>query len=205
MAWESQIGAWEENAHVSWLDEYERSGEKVRLAVDFYISTEKGQTTVRLVHSGFGDGASWDNEIEGLSGGWAYFIYHLKHYLENHLGAIRQVASERVLLQGRREDAWARLFSVAAGLFSTVPAELMVGASCELAFDSEQVYEAIIRTHFAGRTLGLEIPALNRALLLIELEPGAEDTHCGFWLSTVDLDQADRVETAFKNHLKQLK
>ena len=70
---------------------------------------------------------------------------------------------------------------------------------------SEQVYEAIIRTHFAGRTLGLEIPALNRALLLIELEPGEEDTHCGFWLSTVGLDQADSVETAFKNHLKQLK
>ena len=75
MDWESQIGAWDENQHVSWVDEYERSGSKVRLAVDFYITSEKGQTKVRLVHSGFGDDSSWDSEIEGLTGGWAYFIF----------------------------------------------------------------------------------------------------------------------------------
>ena len=74
-----------------------------------------------------------------------------------------------------------------------------------MVFGDGKSYEAIVRTYVAGRTVGLEIPGLNRALLLIELEPGKEDSHCGFWLSTVNVAGIEEIETEFKNSLKTLK
>jgi uncharacterized protein YndB with AHSA1/START domain len=53
------------------------------------IAREGGETVVRLVQSGFGEGAQWDEEFEGISSGWGMALARLKHYLENYYGVPR--------------------------------------------------------------------------------------------------------------------
>jgi uncharacterized protein YndB with AHSA1/START domain len=53
------------------------------------ISKEGGETVIRLVNSGFREGAAWDDEFEGTDSGWRMALALLKHYLENYFGTSR--------------------------------------------------------------------------------------------------------------------
>lgn len=53
------------------------------------IAREGGETVVRLVNSGFGEGAEWDEQFEGVDSGWQMALSVLKHYLENYFGMPR--------------------------------------------------------------------------------------------------------------------
>jgi uncharacterized protein YndB with AHSA1/START domain len=57
--------------------------------LDVTISKEGGETVIRLVNSGFRDGAEWDEEFEGTVSGWHMALALLKHYLENYFGTPR--------------------------------------------------------------------------------------------------------------------
>jgi hypothetical protein len=48
------------------------------------IAREGGATAVRVIHSGFREGAEWDDEYEGVASGWKIALRILKFYLENH-------------------------------------------------------------------------------------------------------------------------
>lgn len=50
------------------------------------IAREGGVTVVRLVNSGFREGAQWDDEYQGTASGWHMSLAILKHYLENFAG-----------------------------------------------------------------------------------------------------------------------
>jgi uncharacterized protein YndB with AHSA1/START domain len=54
------------------------------------ISKEGGETVIRLVNSGFREGAEWDEEFEGTDSGWRIALALLKHYLENYFGIPRE-------------------------------------------------------------------------------------------------------------------
>ena len=47
---------------------------------------------MRLVHSGFGAGAEWDDEFDSISNGWKFERRGLRHYLQRHFGKDRRVA-----------------------------------------------------------------------------------------------------------------
>lgn len=49
-----------------------------------------GGTRLRLIESGFGEGADWDGEYEGTRSGWTHSLAHLKVYLERHPGRDRE-------------------------------------------------------------------------------------------------------------------
>ncbi len=55
----------------------------------FAISREGGETVVRVVHSGFGPGAEFDDLFDGVDSGWQLALANLKHYLENYFGLAR--------------------------------------------------------------------------------------------------------------------
>lgn len=52
-------------------------------------ATDGGDTRVRLVNSGFADGAQWDEEYQGVDSGWTMALATLKHALEQHPGKDR--------------------------------------------------------------------------------------------------------------------
>jgi uncharacterized protein YndB with AHSA1/START domain len=57
--------------------------------LEVIISKEGGETVVRLVNSGFREGAEWNDEFEGTDSGWRMALALLKHYLENYFGKAR--------------------------------------------------------------------------------------------------------------------
>ena len=60
------------------------TGATQKLAVDYYIEViGNGMTRLRLVQSGFGPEAAWDDEYEATKTGWADFLQKLKEILEN--------------------------------------------------------------------------------------------------------------------------
>ena len=70
------------------------------------IAKESGETVVRLVNSGFREGAEWNDEYEGIDSGWRMSLALLKHYVENYFGTPRssflamkpaQYSTERLL------------------------------------------------------------------------------------------------------------
>lgn len=66
-----------------WSDE--RSGRPPGI-VDVTIAREGGVTVLRLVNSGFQEGAQWEDEYQGTVSGWHMALALLKLYLENYFG-----------------------------------------------------------------------------------------------------------------------
>jgi len=61
-------------------------------ALEIVVRRSGALTILRLVNSGFLDGAGWDEEYEGVVSGWAASLALLKHYLERHRNAPRHAA-----------------------------------------------------------------------------------------------------------------
>src|SRR5271155_2816156 len=53
------------------------------------IHKQGGDTVIKLVNSGFREGAEWNEEFEGTDSGWRMALALLKHYLENYFGTSR--------------------------------------------------------------------------------------------------------------------
>jgi len=58
--------------------------------VEVRIVREGGETVVRLVNSGFREGAQWDEEYEGTNSGWWMALSLLKEYLEHYFGRTKR-------------------------------------------------------------------------------------------------------------------
>lgn len=87
------------------------AGGKRPLFVDFFLEGDGGTTTLRLVHSGFGPEASFDDEYDGISSGWPVELRSLRHYLQRHPGIDRQVAWASTRCDLDPQEAWQRLVS----------------------------------------------------------------------------------------------
>lgn len=157
---EAPITAWEPGRRLQWTE----SRGPIKLAVDFHIDAREGGAVVRLVQSGFGDGPEWDDEFHMVTGGWTYFMTHLKWYLEQHRGTPRDLIGFREKTSLPATEAFARLMDVAASVDATP-------------------FLHSPATHQAGFT----IASLRNAILFIEIEPGKDACRGGFWLSTYGL------------------
>lgn len=54
------------------------------------VRREGGKTTVKIVSSGFGEGAAWDEQYEGQKHGWPICVAIYKAYVERHFGRRRR-------------------------------------------------------------------------------------------------------------------
>ncbi len=89
----STISAWEPGQHFGTYSERSiafscggpaDTGVVQKIAVDYYIeSLGGGITRLRLVQSGFGPEAAWDDEFAETKTGWADYLKKLKALLEN--------------------------------------------------------------------------------------------------------------------------
>jgi uncharacterized protein YndB with AHSA1/START domain len=113
------------------------------------LAQQGGETTLRLVNSGFREGAEWDEEYEGTSSGWAMALALLKHYTENYYGQARGswmllrpagYTAERNLSLQRTAEGLARWLTRSGELGG-------VGESCRLALQSGET--------LSGRVLAL--------------------------------------------------
>lgn len=87
------------------------AGGKRPLFLDFILEGEGGMTTLRLVQSGFGPEAAFDEEYDGISRGWPVELRGLRLYLEKYRGKDRVLAWSTKDLDMDRDRAWQILTS----------------------------------------------------------------------------------------------
>lgn len=56
---------------------------------EVFVARDGGKTVLRLVNSGFLEGADWDEEIDGVDSGWELALATLARYLERYRGRDR--------------------------------------------------------------------------------------------------------------------
>jgi len=184
--------------HLRLLDESGWMGEGTSMAVDYHLSTENGKTRVRLVQSAFGASEGWDDLFDGTETGWKYFLEHLRIYLETHQGRTRRMISDRIKVEGPRQEFWPHLLSDAGGLVVGGTGVAKAGESIVLRLDETATVAAVVELAIEGKGLALRIPELTDALLFIELEGKKDKFHVGYWFSVYDDAQAKALEEPAK-------
>ncbi|MBL8177343.1 MAG: SRPBCC domain-containing protein [Bryobacterales bacterium] len=121
-----QIEVWEENRHLCLTEQRAKpyscggadtSGDAadaaetpLRIAVDYFLEAKDGgKTVLRLVHSGFGNSAGWDQEMESTRRGWPTFFRVMKHGIEFHPHEPASPVTLSIPSLHSAADAWERV------------------------------------------------------------------------------------------------
>ncbi len=123
--------------------------EAVQLAIEFTLESHAGRTRLRIVHSGFGTGAAWDNEVDGITEGWHSELRSLRHYLEHHRGRDRQVGLAKLTTSTPRAAAWATL----TGGFQIIPTEPEAGLPYEVTAPTGDRFSGTVELYLPRQTL----------------------------------------------------
>ncbi len=199
--WETRIDAWEPGRLLRLVQEdarpYDTQGrplppgqaEPARIAIEFTLETHRGKTRLRLVHSGFGHGTAWDNELEGITEGWQAELRSLRHYLERHRGRDRRAGRAWLTTTTPRDAAWARLLGPDG--FQVRPAEPEEGGSYEVVAPGGQRFTGTVELYLPRQTLAGTVRELDDGWFrLLTWKDGAGHTGVWAWVSSYTGDEA---------------
>lgn len=122
-----------------------------------------GSCVVRLVNSGFGNGAEWDDQYDQMTEGWKLFLGNLKLHLTHFPGQAGTSVLPMSQWSGPREVAWARLTG-ALGL----PVAVTVGQRVRAATDTPGLAGTVSDTGPTWMALVLDEPAPGTAFIAAE-------------------------------------
>jgi uncharacterized protein YndB with AHSA1/START domain len=199
--WQTRIDAWEPGRLLRLVQEdarpYDAEGrqlpagevEPARIAMEFTLETHQGKTRLRLVHSGFGHGAAWDTELDGISEGWQAELRSLQHYLRRHRGRDRKTGRALVSTSLPREAAWARL--VGSGGFEVTPAQPKEGERYQVVTPDGRRYSGTVQLNLPGQTLAGTVEELEDGWFrLLTWRDAHGHTGVWAWLATYTGDDA---------------
>ena len=155
------------------------------LVTDIFLEGRTGSTVLRVVTSGFGSDAAWDNILDGFRQGWDFELLGLKHYLERHRGSDRQIARARVPINNY-EDSWQQL--VQSG--DWFPAHLEVGGRFSIKGAGGPL-NGVVRTWTPPRQFVGALNGWNDALLRVTLFCPDQMGSATVWLSAYGVPEAD--------------
>ncbi len=196
MAGQTRIEVWQEGKHLR------TRGDPPQVATDWHIEGAGGTTTLRLVQSGFGEGAEWDDEIDALDRGWAVYLANLKHMLERHpTGPARQVMMPLPVPGLALEEVWARLVGPGGlGLDARGPGPYRAKPA------TGETLEGKVELWSPPRALALTVRQLGDARLTVDI--GGCNGEATVWLTflTYGLDEAAvrSLETRWRPALEAL-
>jgi uncharacterized protein YndB with AHSA1/START domain len=153
------------------------------MVIEWTMGPIAGGTRLRLVHSGFGDGASWDEMYDGTAAGWGFCLWHLGETLLRHRG------QPRVTLSARRSSTLSR-DALGSRLFGPEGFALKPPRKGEASVQLDRPRTLLVEHAGLPRNLWGRLPELNDALLMVEMEPGGGTFHTGIWMSTWGLGAA---------------
>jgi uncharacterized protein YndB with AHSA1/START domain len=199
--WETRIDAWEPGRLLRLIQEDARpcdtqgrplppgQAEPARIAMAFTLETHQGKTRLRLVHSGFGYGAAWDNELEGITEGWQAELRSLRHYLARHRGRDRFAGRAWLTTSVPRATAWARLLG--PGGFRVTPSDPKEGEGYEVVTPGGQRFTGTVELNLPGQTLAGTVRELGDGWFrLLTWKDASGNTGVWAWLSTYGPDHA---------------
>lgn len=188
---EQQITAWEPERHLaySWWQP-EATREKGQLAVDIFLEGRGGKTVLRLIHSGFGSDAKWDDEYDSISRGWAFELRSLRHYVENHWGRDRRIASARLPIGTSATNAMSRLVGK-GGIFDvTLDGSATDDAALKLVPPQGEVTNGRLLV-WGPRDFSAVLESLGDGLLRLGVETFSGELELWVWLASWRLAQEE--------------
>jgi uncharacterized protein YndB with AHSA1/START domain len=200
--WESRIEAWEPGRRLRLVQDDARPADAegkpiapgetgpARIAMEFTLETHQGKTRLRLVHSGFGEGAAWDNELEGITEGWQAELRSLRFYLERHRGRDRYPGRAWLTTAVPREAAWDRLTGPDG--FRIDPANPREGDAYSVTTPGGEHFSGMVQLHLPGQTLAGTVAELDDGWFrLLTWRDAAGDTGVWAWVSTYGSRRAE--------------
>lgn len=192
----SQIDVWQPERHLRIAFPAEGPGP---LLTDYYLEGRGGRTVLRVVTSGFGGGADWDELYHGVSHGWDFELRALRHYLERHRGRNRAVAFVTAPYpDAGRDAAWQRL-TAPGGLFGAEGlGRVTEGGQVTLRAAGDVDLSGRVELWRPPSMLVLTVDAWNDALFRMELEGQAG---VWLWFATWDVpeERVRAVERAWRD------
>lgn len=193
----SAIEIWEPGRHL-------RTGFPVEgpmpLATDYYLEGRGGRTVLRVVTSGFGAGAEWDEWFDGVTTGWAFELRGLKHYLERHRGVDRSAVDIRHPCIHDPTEGWHRAIGL-RGWFH-LDASPKPGDAIRCVTGSGQVLSGTLDSWVPGRQAVLSLREWNDALFRVERDRNALIVWMSVWGRPVEEVRA--VEAGWRAGLTAL-
>lgn len=172
MVEEGEVTAWEPPHRFAYGAPAE--GER-RLAFEWLVEARAGGTcVVRLVNSGFGPGADWDAEYDGMQRGWAMFLQMLRLARTHFPGRPAAPVLASAQLANAPADAWPELLG-ALGMRDAEPGTRTSGEA-----GPQPLAGTVEWTAPQMRLLRLEAPA--RGLALLAAEPTVGGAYLSVWL-----------------------
>jgi uncharacterized protein YndB with AHSA1/START domain len=163
------------------------------IKVDYTLETRGGKTVLRLVHSGFGADAMWDEQYDGTRRGWRFMFRGLRHYLEQHRGTPRQALWVMHMTRHARPAVWAKLMS-GDGLFARGSIEgLGAGDAYRFETPDGDVFEGRVDQHAPPKDFEGTVANLNHAYARFQVDamPGPEaKSMISILVSTYGMDAA---------------
>jgi len=151
------------------------------IALEFTLERQGAGTRLRVVHSGFGPGAEWDDEFDGISHGWPFELRGLRLYLERHRGRDRQAAMVRRSTVLSIPEAWARLTGPDG--YALRPAAPAEGDTFEAGPRGGARYAGRVELLLPRRELFGVVPELGDAQLRLSTHRAAGQTGVLAWLA----------------------
>jgi uncharacterized protein YndB with AHSA1/START domain len=160
--------------------------------IEVTLSAREGRTVLRLVHSGFGTDADWENELyDGVLRGWTFELRALRHYVERHPGERRLVAWVHHPFPGSLEETWSTLMSRRAFLAAGSIGDLKEGDSYRVGAATGDVFEGTVLVHVPGKQFSGTVRNMNDALVRLELEHVGSNRDVTVWLSAYGVPEAE--------------
>src|SRR5262245_54884965 len=138
-------------------------GDPQPMALEFTLETQAGKTRLRLVHSGFGAGEHWDDELESTSAGWEHELRSLRHYLQGHFGRDRHAAFVHLTTPLTAKDVWRRLLSPAG--FVVTDGALVEGQRCVVRAATGEIFAGVTQLHKQEWDAAMVVDDLDEGLL----------------------------------------
>lgn len=110
-----RVSAWEPPTRVVFEGNSGRDDGR-SLAYEWLVEARDGGTcVVRLVNSGFGTGADWDADYDGMTQGWKVFLENLRLHLTHFPGQRARALTPVAMAPGPNDVAW-ETFCAALGV-----------------------------------------------------------------------------------------
>ena len=166
---------------------------EARVVMEFALETLEGQTRLRLVHSGFGSGAAWDDEIEGVTNGWNYELRGLAHYLAHHRGRDRHFGWAWTTTSRALADVWEALTGQSG--MALPPSSRDAGSPFVLTTPDGVTLSGVSQLHVPGREWFGTASELDNGICRLSIWRGGGRTGVNVWFSTWSPDCAARAST----------
>jgi uncharacterized protein YndB with AHSA1/START domain len=201
--WTTRVELWEPPNRLRLVQDVERPHDvegrpladgsilSASMAMDFTLETRQGKTRLRLVHSGFGEGAAWDDELDGVRNGWAFELRGLAHYLARHRGKDRHVGWGTASTDASHSAVWRRLLG--SGGFTIEGGTLAAGQPYMVRTPGGARLTGVIRLHHPEREFFGTVRELDDGVLRLGTWSGGGATGVNVWVATWSPAQAPQV------------